>query len=287
MDCLNSLPSFDASVGGQAGFSWQDDTTESWSYYRGMSVEAQNSLRPACFSQSNADQNNAHTINPLSEFRVASLTQDVPNSSNNYVLRKPDEESFDELFPILSSYLFDESPFSWNETDIGESTLANDLSRDHLLANIPAELASPQGSRPVRVDESLNLQQANSDYPVTSAEIAVDKSSQAERKSQQRLKRQRDLQRERRKNPAYVQRERGRYRNDSVYAERHRKRQRERQRELRKNPAYVERERDRYRNDTAFAERHRKRQRELQSERRKKARLLKELKGEPKEALPE
>ena len=280
MDCLDNLPSFDVSFGGQAGFSWQDDTTESWSYYRGMSVKAQNSLHPACFSQSNADQNNAHTINPLSEFRVASLTQDVPNSSNNYVLRKPDEESVDdEIFPILSSYLFDQSPFSRNETDIGESTSANDLSRDHLLANIPAELANPQGSRPVAVVESLNLQLATCDYPVTSAEIAVDKSSQAERKSQQRRERQRDRLRERyRDDPVYAERhkkrQRERYRNDPVYAERHRKRQRERQRELRKNPAHVERERERYWNDTAFAERHKKRQRELQSECRKKARWM-------------
>ena len=239
MDCLNNPPSFDVSFGGQAGISWQDDTTESWSYYRGMSVEALNSLSPDYFSQSNADQNSAHTINPLSEFHVASLTQDVPNSFNNYVPCKPDKEPVDDdLFPILSSYLFDQSPFSWNETDIGESTSANRLSRDHLLANTPAELANPQDSRPAAVVESLNLQQATGDYPVTSAEIAVDKSSQAERKSQHQRDRQRklkrDRQRERRKNPAYVQRERERYRNDPVYAERHRKRQRERQRELRK-----------------------------------------------------
>ena len=284
MDCRNNLPSFDVSSGGRAVFSRQDDTTKSWSYYQGMSVEAMNSLRPACFSQSNADQNSARTMNPLREYRVASLTHNVPDSFNKYVPRKPDKEPVDgELFPILSSYLFDQSPSSWIETDIGKSTSANDLSRDHLLANIPAELANPQGSRPVAVVEPLNLQQATSDYPVTSAEIAADKSSQAERKSQQR----RDRQRERRKNPAYVQRERARYWNDPVYAERHRQQQRERQRELRKNPAYVERERARYRNDTAFAERHRKRQRELQRERRKQARLRKELKGEAKEALPE
>lgn len=276
MDRLNSLPSFD----GRAGFSWQDNTTESRTSYRGMSVETPNSLHAAYFSQSNADQNSAHTtVNSLSDFRVASLTQDVPNSFNKNVPRKPDKESIDdEVFPILSSYLFDQSLFSRNETDTGEPTSANRLSRDYLLANIPAELANPQESRPVTVVESLNLQQATSDNPVTSAEIAADKSSQAERKSQ--------LRRERCKNPANLQRQRGRYRNDPVYAERHRKRQRERQRELRKNPAYVERERARYRNDTAFAERHRNRQRELQREYRKKARLQKELKGEPKEALP-
>ena len=284
MDCLNNLPSFDVAFGGQAGFSWQDDTTESWSYYQSMSVEAMNSLRPACFSQSNADHNSADTMNPLSGFRVASLTQDVPNRFNNYAPSKPDKESVvDELFPTLSSYLFDQSPFSWNETDIGESTSANDLCRDYHLANTPAELANPQGSRPAAVVEPLNLQQATGGYPVTSAEIAADKSSQAKRKGKQ----PRDRQGERSKNPAYIQRERERYRNDPVYAKRHRDRQRERQRELRKNPAFVERERERYRNDTAFAERHKKRQRELQRERRKKAHLRKELKGEPKEALPE
>ena len=147
------------------------------------------------------------------------------------MLRKPGEESVDdEIFSntkqlsLWSITLL----IAKRKSDIGESTSANDLSRDHFLANLPAELANPQGSQPVAVVESLNLQLATSDYPVTSAEIAVDKSSQAERKSQQRRERQRDRLRERRKNPAYVQRERERYRNDPVYAEWHKSRQSER-----------------------------------------------------------
>ena len=288
MDCRNNLPSPHVSSDGLAGISWQDDTTESRSYYQGMSVETLDPPGPAYFSRSNADQNSADIINPLSEFRVASLTQDVPDSFDEYVPWKPDKESDDdELFPALSSYLCHQSLFSWNEPDIREPTSANRLSPDHRLSTIPTELANPQDSRPVAVVEPLNLQQATSDNPVTSAENAADKTPQTKRKSKNRndlrreryqndptfaereRTRQRERQRERRRNSAYLARESERYRNDPAFKERQRERQRERQKELRKNPAYLKRLRERYQNDPAFAERERKRQRERQRELRK------------------
>ena len=278
MDCRNNLPSLSVASDELAGFSWQDDTTESGPYYQGMFVETLNSFCSAYFSLSHAEQNSAHTVNPLSEFRVASLTQDVPDSFEEYVPWKPGKDSVDnELFPILSSCLCNESLLSGSASDIREPA-SNRLTPEHHLADIPTELANPQDSRSVAVVDSLNLQQAASDNPVASAKITADKSSQAKRNRKSQVDRRRE-----------------RYRNDPDFAERERKRQRERQRERRKNPAYLKRERERYRNDPAYAARQRERQKEYRknpalAERRrelaKKARLRRKLKGEPKVALP-
>ncbi|WP_422490580.1 hypothetical protein [Endozoicomonas sp. ALE010] len=100
------------------------------------------------------------------------------------------------------------------------------------------------------------MHQATRDNQTTRAEVNVDgRSSLAERKR----KRQREL----RKDPAYVERERERrrerYQTDPVYAERIRERERERQRErYQTDPAYAERkrenERKRYLTDLAYAE---------------------------------
>ena len=293
MDCRNNLPSFSVTADDLAGFSWQDDTTESRPYYQGMLVETLDSPRSAYFSQSHADQDSAHTINPLSEFRIASLTYDVPKSFEEYVPWKPDKVSVDdELFPILSSCLCNESLLSGRESDIMEST-SNRLSPDYHLANIPTELANPQDSQSVAVVDSLNLQHATSNNPVTSAKITANKSSQAKRKrkpqvdrrkeryrndpdfAERERKRQRERQRELRKNPAYVKLERERHRKNRAAGERQREQQKERQREYRKNPAYIEREKERYQNDPDFAERQRKRQKERQREYRKNPAFLK------------
>ena len=287
MDGRNNLPSFSVAFGGLAGFSCRDDTAESQLYYQGMSVQALNSPRSACFSQSNADQNNVYPVNPLSEFRVASLTQVVPNSFDasdhtvipestldEYAPWKPDKESVDgELFPILGSYLCNQSLFSGNEPDIWEPTPENRLNPDHYLTDLTAELANPRFSRPFAVVNPLNLEQVTNDNPANSAEIVDDKSSQVKRRRKRYwndptyAERERERQRERRKNPAYAEREREsqrerrkipaiaererkrereRYRNDLAYAERRRER-------YRNNPAYAERRRERYRNDPAHA----------------------------------
>ena len=276
MDGCNNLPSFRVASGGPAGSSCRDDTAESRLYYQGMSVQTLNSSRSACFSQSNGDQNNVYPINPLSEFRVAPLTQVAPNSFDasdltfipestldEYLPRNPDEESIDdELFPILSSYLWNQSLFSGNEPDIREPTPANRLNPDHHLTDLTAELASPRVSRPFAVVNPLNLEQGTNDNPANSAEIVDDKSSQVERRRKRyrnypaHVERERERLRERRKNPAYRERERESQRErrkNPAYAER----ERESQRERRKNPAYRERERERYRNDPVYAKRRR------------------------------
>ena len=91
-----------------------------------------------------------------------------------------------------------------------------------------------------------------------------------------RLERQRERNRERRKDPAYVKHERDqqreRYKTDPAYAER----QREHQRALRKDPAYAKRERERQRErkrelrrDPAYLERENERRRERHSKFRK------------------
>ena len=269
MDGRNSLFPYSVASGGLAGFLCQDDTTESRLYYRGMSVQTLDSPCSAYFSQSNADQNSAHPINPLNEFRVASLVQAVPDSFgeldltvipksilDEYVPLNSDNEPVDDAsLSISSSSLCNRSCFSENEPDIREPSLANLLNLKHHLTDPPFELAYPQDSRPVAVVNLLNLQQATSDNPAKSAKIVADKSSQAERAR----KRHRELQRERRKNPAFREREnecKRRRRQNPANAERERERQRER---YRNDPAFVERlsecRRKRYRNDPAYAER--------------------------------
>ena len=250
MDVRDNFSSFGVAFGGLAGFSCQDDTADSRLYYQGMSVRTLNSPCSAYSSQSNADQYNAHPTNPLNEFRVAPLRQDVSNSVDEldltvtpesildkYVPCNSDKECVDDaLFPILDSYLFNQSPFSGNESGIREPTLANLLNPDHHVTGLPPELANPEDSRPFDVVNALNLQQVTNDNPANSTEILDDKSSQIER----RKKCRRERQRERRKNPDFL------------------KREREHKRERRKNPAYAEREREqqrkRYQNDFVYAE---------------------------------
>ena len=249
MDRHSSLASFNVACGGLAGSSCQNETTDPRLYCQGMSVQTLESPYSAYFSQSNADQNNAHPINPLNKFRVAPLTQAVPDGFDKsdlavipqsfldeYVPWNSGNESVDHaLLTSLSSCLCNQSCFSGNELDIREPTLTNRLNPEHHLTNLPTGLANPQDSRSVAVINQLNLQQATSDNPANSAEIVDDKSSQVERKKER--------QREYRKDPAFLARER------------------ERQREYRKNPAFLARERERrrelYRNDPVYAERRR------------------------------
>ena len=235
----NILPSFNDTFGGVVGFSYQDDTIASLLNYQGRLVQSLNSPCYAFLSQSSADQNNVHPVNPLNEFSVASLTQasfDSFDESDLTVISgsirdkcvtcNPDKESLDEQCPIPGSSLCSQSYLSENEPDLSEQTPSNRLNLNDHLTNLPAKLANPRDSRPAAVVDPLNLQQANSDNPVNSTIIVADKPSQAERRRERR--------RERKK-----QHERERYRNDPAFAERKRKRQRER-----------------YRNDPAFAKRH-------------------------------
>ena len=277
MDGRNNLPSLSAAVGGLAEFSCQDRTTESRLYYQGMSVQALNSPCSTYCSQSNANQNNAHPVNPLSEFRAASLTQVAPDSfdesdptvisesiHDEYLPWNPDKESIDdELFPTLGNYLCNQSCLSENEPDIREPTPSNRLNLNHHLTNLPAELAYPQDSRPVAVVNPLKLQQATSESPVNSAKIVTDKSSRAERNRESEKQRYRN-------DPAYAERkkerQKQRYRNDPAYADSRREKQRERLRACRKNPVYTKRERERLKNP-AHAERRREQQRKRHRER--------------------
>ena len=213
----NSLPSFDVASGGLAGFSCHDDKTERQSYFQGVPVHTLNSPSSAYSSQSNADQDNAHPINLLTGFHVASLTQSDPDSS---------------------SYICNQSCFLGNEPDIMETTQTGRLNPDHHLTYLPAELATPQDSRPVAVVNPLSLQQATRENSANSAEIIGDKSSAVERKR----KHARDRIMERRKNPAYAERARARGR--SVHHK--------------KKSGYIQRKRrEHYRNNPVFAESHR------------------------------
>ena len=236
MNRHNNFPSCSFAFGRLEGFSCQDDTKDPQVYYQGMSVRVLNSPFSIYFRQSSADHNKTHSISPLNEFHVASLTQAVPDSFDELGLAIIPKSILDEYVPWKSdNESVDDAPFP---------ALSNGLNLDHHVTNPPADIANPQDSRPVEVINPLNMQQATSDNPANSAEIVDDKHSQLERKRE----RQRERQRELRKNPAY--------------AERERKRRRERRRVLRKNPAYAERERERRRerrkerlkNDPVFTE---------------------------------
>ena len=274
MDRHSSLASFNVACGGLARSSCQNETTEPRLYYQGLSVQTLESPCSAYFGQSNADQNNAHPVNPLNKIRVAPLTQGVPDDFDKsdlavipqsfldeYVPWNSGNESVDHaLLTSSSSYLCNQSCFSGNELDIREPTPAYRLNPEHHLTNLPTGLASPQDSGSVAVINPLNLQQATSDNPANSAEIVDDKSSQVEQKKERR--------RERRRNPALLARERERqreYRKDPAFLAR----QRERQREYRKNPAFAERESKRhkdYRKNPVFLARERERKREYRKD---------------------
>lgn len=279
MDRHSSLASFNVACGGLARSSCQNETTEPRLYYQGLSVQTLESPCSAYFGQSNADQNNAHPVNPLNKIRVAPLTQGVPDDFDKsdlavipqsfldeYVPWNSGNESVDHaLLTSSSSYLCNQSCFSGNELDIREPTPAYRLNPEHHLTNLPTGLASPQDSGSVAVINPLNLQQATSDNPANSAEIVDDKSSQVEQKKECR--------RERRRNPALLARERERqreYRKDPAFLARQRERRMERsndpaflarERERSKNPAFLARKRKRL-NDPVYRELRRERQRE-------------------------
>ena len=206
MDARNNPPSFGVAFGALAGFSCQYDTTERQLCHRGIPVQTLQSSCPAYLSRSNVDQNNAHPVNSLNEFRISPHIQTVPNSFDNLDLtvisefirdeesgpRSPDRESVDEPFPTLSRYLFNQSCLSDNEPDISQPTPANRLNLNHHLTNLPAELAYPQDSGQVAVVDSLNLLQATSNSSMNSANIVADRSSRAERKRERKRERQRE-----------------------------------------------------------------------------------------------
>ena len=220
----NYLSSPNIAVGGLEGFSCPGDTTKPPLCYQDMSVRGLNFPCSAYLSQLNTNQNNAHPINPLSEFRVASLMQPVPGSFDEFNLAvtsevipdeytpwSPDEQSIeDTLFPLLGSVLCDQPLFSGYEPDLSEPTPSNHLNLNHHLTSLPANLACPQDSRPVAANP-LNLQQDINHNPANSAEIAGDKHSQVEPKKK------------RCKNPGYSEWQKAqrklRYQNDFVFAE--------------------------------------------------------------------
>ena len=289
MNRHNNLPSSGEAFGGPANFSYQNDRTQYPSYFQGMSVQTVNSLRSVYFSRSTTNQNNTHPVIPLDEFHATSLTQSVFKSFDKsdltviptaildeYVPWHPANTYIDgELPSSLSCCLNNQSCFSRNGPDIRQPVPANKINPDNHLTNLLTELANPEDSRPDTVANPLNLQQATSDNQVNTANIVVDKSSQAKRKRVRRnnpvyAERQRERRRQREKercrnDPAYAEHrrernrnyQRERYQNDPAYAERERERKRKLQRECRKDPTRAEHQR----------ERRRERRRELQRER--------------------
>ena len=257
---------------GQTGLSYQNDASDPQWHYQGRSAQPLRFSSPPYFSQSAADQNDAHCVCPLTGFHITSVTQsasddfyvlDIPyipwSSINRYVPEYDAESADDELTVISSSYHCVQPSLSAIEPGIKKPTPANRLNSDHHLTNLPVQLANPQDSRPVAVANPLNLQQSTSYNPVNSTKIVTDKSLRAERRRERYrndpvfAERIREYQRNRRKNPAY--------------AERQRKRQRELHRErYRTDPTYVEHRkaccRERYNTDPAYAERRRAQNRE-------------------------
>ena len=221
----NDLSSPYIAVGGLEGFSCLGDTTKPSLHYQDMSVRE---LRPPCsayLGQLNAIQTSVHPINPLNEFRVASLMQRVTGSFDEFNLAatsesipdeyspwNPDNDSIeDALFPSLGSDLCNQPLFSEYEPDLSESTPSNHSNLNHHLTNFPANLACPQDSRPVAVANPLSLQQDINDNPANSAEIVGNKYSPVQRKKK------------RCKNPRYSEWQKAqkkfRYQNDPVFAE--------------------------------------------------------------------
>ena len=261
------LPSVNTTFDRQTGFSRQDATTEPQLYYHGKPVQTQNHTDYVYFNHSNTDQNNAHTINPLDEFHVSSLTQAAPDRldtpvipesifDQEYVPFNSVNEFFDNTLPsMLCSYFSNQPCILGNELDICEPTPANHLNSNHHLTTPFVELTNPKDARPVSVVNQLNHQQATGNNPANSADVVDDKSSPAARKRERERNRRRELCQN---NPAYPglirQYKREYYRNNPAFAERQMRYQRER---FRNNPSCRERRRERYRNDTVFAESHR------------------------------
>lgn len=262
----STLPPVNTTFDRLTGFSCQDGTTEPQLYYHGKPVQAQNNPFSVYFDHSNTDQDNAHAINPLNEFRVSSLTQAAPDRLDNpvipesifdeeYVPFNSGNEFFDStLLSMLCSYFSNQPGIFGNELDIWEPTPANYLNSDHHLTTPSVELTNPKDARPVAVVNQLNHQQATGDNPTNSAKVVDDKSSPAARKRERERNRRREL----RNDPAYPalirQYKKEYYRNNPAFAERQMQYQRER---FRNNPSCRERRRERYRNDTVFAEGHR------------------------------
>lgn len=296
MNCVNNLSPIYDIFSEATELSYQSGTTEPQSYYRGMSVNTLNPPSSIYLNHSDTDQNNTHIINTLNEFGVAALMQTSPYYFDNldlpdkpeltldeYALYKPDTDySDDPLLSISSDHLWNPSCFSGNKPDISEPTPTNLLSPEYHLITLSAELTNPQDSPPVAGINPLNQEQAASDNPANSVEVVDDKSSQAEQKRERHRCLQRELIRERRKNPVYLAREKERRKkrtNDPAYLARERERrrirrkdpilgehirklQREYKKERRKDPIYTEhlreyqrkRQRKRYEDDPVFAE---------------------------------
>ena len=282
MDHHNNLPSFSVATGGPAGCSYQGDATEPKFWYRGMSVQMLNSPHSACFSQSNENQKNAHSVNPLNEYHVADLMQVTPDNFHEsdplvnsesfldeYASWNSDIESVEyRLFPTLGSYLCNQLSFLGNEPDNEEPTPANCLNLNHHLTDLPAELANSQDSRPSAEVNPPNLQQTTSENPANSAEVVDDKSSQVELECKRKKRRERYQ-----NDPDFAEHERKRMkesmkerRKNPAFAEHLRERQRKTQRQRQKNPTYAkrtkERRKERYQNDFDFAQRERERRKE-------------------------
>ena len=244
MDSSNTLPSFSVAFGGFFQSSTElkcpGDTTEQ-PMYQGKFVQTLNSPFPVYVSQSDADPNpnNTYSINPLNEYDVAPLAPAVPTDSDGldlpvipqaildeYVPVNFGNESVDDaLLSIPGSYSFTQQEcLPGNAPMISVATPANLSNTEYQLTCLPAELSNPQPSRPVVVVNPLNMQQATNDSQVNPAEpIADDTSPQLE------------LQKERRKDPAYAERERERRQDPEKRALRN-KRQRERYIERMQDP---------------------------------------------------
>lgn len=273
MDHHISHPLLNFAIGELAEFAPQSDATEPQLYYHGMSVQTTESLCSVRFSKSNADHEDAHSIHPLNQFRVALPKQGVSDDfdetdfsvtaklvHDQYVPWNPDDEPlYDKLLSTESRYTSDQSSYSEGEPDAREPIAVSRLHPDHHSTNLPADHTDPQDSRSVAVVNPPDLQQSASDHPANSAEIIDDKSS--------RRARYREWRRRRRQDPAYIERESKR-RKDPAFVER----ERLRRKKYRENPAYAERDKEslkKRRQNPAYVERVNERHRERERERRK------------------
>ena len=135
------------------GLLYQDDASYPQLHYQGRSVQTLSSSWSPHFGQSAADQNDAHSVCPLTEFFITPLTQSVSNVFNvidttdipessvyGYVPESSVESMDDESLVISSSYHCIQSCLSAIEPGIRQPKLDNRLNSNHHLTDFLAEL---------------------------------------------------------------------------------------------------------------------------------------------------
>ncbi len=270
----------------------QDSRHEKQFTHQGISVQVLPSYS-VYNNQSDIDQNEAPGFNSLNVYDIEILTPDVSSDSLLKDMLEVTEYTSGECRPWNSGnknvnnepssipHTNAIQPFlTGTEPEIEKPMPAHHSNPGYQLTDLPAILSNPQELPADSEVNPLNLHHATSDNQNTPAEAVTDanasivdcqsvcrRSCQKEHRKdpaymQQLRKRQREWVRERRKDPAFLER------------------QREQAKERRKDPAYAERKRKRareYRKDPANVERQRKRRIELASDRRNRVSILMHL----------